>query len=51
MDHHDGLMLGMFWGGLLVASVPILLTLGVGICVFLRWREDAPPRSSTEPDR
>jgi hypothetical protein len=30
MDHHDPLMVGMFWGGLLVASVPILLTLGSG---------------------
>ncbi len=39
MDHHDGLMLGMFWGGVLVASVPILLTLGIGILVYLRWRE------------
>jgi hypothetical protein len=40
MDHHDGLMIGMFWGGLLVASVPILLTLGVGIFVFQRWRRE-----------
>jgi hypothetical protein len=38
VDHHDPLMMGMFWGGLLVASVPILLTLGVGIYVFRQWR-------------
>jgi hypothetical protein len=39
MDHHDPLMVGMFWGGLLVASVPILLTLGVGIYVLRRYLE------------
>jgi hypothetical protein len=38
MHEHDGLMVGMFWGGLLVAAVPILLTLGIGIHVLLRWR-------------
>lgn len=37
MDHHDGLMMGMFWGGLLVAAVPILLTLGIGIFVLKRY--------------
>jgi len=50
MDHHDPLMVGMFWGGLLVASVPILLTLGVGIYVLRRYLESregghpGPPR-------
>jgi hypothetical protein len=39
MDHHDPLMMGMFWGGLLVASVPILLTLGIGIYVLRRYLE------------
>jgi hypothetical protein len=39
MPHDDGLMIGMFWGGLLVASVPILLTLGVGVYVLRRYLE------------
>ncbi|MEX2528746.1 MAG: hypothetical protein WEA09_14040 [Gemmatimonadota bacterium] len=39
MEHHDALMQGMFWGGLLVASVPILLTLAIGVFVLGRWRE------------
>jgi hypothetical protein len=51
MDHHDGLMIGMFWGGLLVAAVPMLLTLGVGILVFRRWREGEEDRARAEPDR
>lgn len=39
MPHDDGLMIGMFWGGLLVAAVPILLTLGVGIYVLRQYLE------------
>jgi hypothetical protein len=44
---HDGLMLGMFWGGLLLAAVPISLTIGVGIYVLKRHLE---ARSSEGPE-
>jgi len=37
MEHHDALMQGMFYGGLLVAAVPISLGLGVGIYVLKRY--------------
>lgn len=37
---HDGLELGMFLGGLLVAAVPISLMIGVGIYVLKRYLED-----------
>lgn len=43
MDHHDGLMVGMFWGGLLVAAVPILLTVGIGIYVLRRHLAERRP--------
>lgn len=52
MSPDDGLMVGMFWGGLIMAAVPILLTLGVGIYALRRHlrsrREGAsePPRPS-----
>lgn len=36
MGPTEPLTLGMFWGGLLVAAVPILFTLGVG--GYLVWR-------------
>ena len=36
MGPTEPLTLGMFWGGLLVAAVPILFTLGV--CAYLLWR-------------
>jgi hypothetical protein len=39
-SHDDPLMVGMFWAGLLVASVPILLTLGVGVYVLRRYLEE-----------
>jgi|GEM_PF-2259496 len=39
MAHDDPMMVGMFWAGLLVASVPILLTLGVGLYVLRRHLE------------
>jgi hypothetical protein len=58
MGHHDDpLMLGMFWGGLLVASVPMLLTLGIAIYVLKQYREsggdgEGPSRlADTEPRR
>ncbi len=49
MPHHDPLMVGMFWGGLLVASVPMLLTLGVGIYVFRHWRAGREAGGSDPP--
>lgn len=53
MGHDDPLMMGMFWGGLLVASVPILLTLGIGIYVLKRYLEgrgDHSRNGSFPPD-
>lgn len=40
MGNDDPLMMGMFWGGLIVASVPILLTVGIGIYVLRRYLVD-----------
>lgn len=37
---HDGLALGMFWGGLLLAAVPISLAIGVGIYLLKRHLGD-----------
>ncbi len=51
MGQHDPLMTGMFWGGLLVAAVPILLTIGVGIHVLRRWREERNREGESEPRR
>ena len=39
MGPNEPLTLGMFWGGLLVAAVPILFTLGV--CLYLLRRHRA----------
>jgi len=59
-SHAEGLMVGMFWGGLLVASVPILLTLGIGIYVLRRMAEarslsgaieETEGGRQTQPDR
>jgi hypothetical protein len=33
-----GLMQGMFWGGLLMATPPILLFIGIGYLVFREQR-------------
>ena len=40
MDHHDGMRLGMFLGGLIMAIVPVVV--GVGFYVFLlkAYREE-----------
>lgn len=40
MAHDDALMVGMFWGGMLVASVPILLTVGIVIYVLRKMLEE-----------
>lgn len=37
---NDGLRLGMFLGGLLMAMVPITLTVGAGIWALRRHRRD-----------
>ncbi|MGH7475812.1 MAG: hypothetical protein ACRELD_05960 [Longimicrobiales bacterium] len=36
MEQH-GLMMGMFWAGVLISSVPILLSLGIGAYVLRRY--------------
>ncbi|NIP83483.1 MAG: hypothetical protein GWM90_31350 [Gemmatimonadetes bacterium] len=43
MSH--GLMNGMFWGGVLLSSIPILLAVGIGLFVLKRYREDRALRS------
>ncbi len=37
MESNDPLVLGMFWGGLLMAVIPIAFSLGVGIYVLRRY--------------
>jgi hypothetical protein len=49
MDHHDGLMQGMFYGGLIMALVPVSLVLGVGIYVLKRYLQKGDV-SSSDPD-
>lgn len=44
MESHDPLMLGMFWGGLILASVPLTLSIGIGVYVLRRYL-----RSRQEP--
>ena len=49
--NHDAFMQGMMLGGLLVAAVPILLTVGIGIYVFRQYRDArrrGPPRADSE---
>lgn len=36
MNH--GLMHGMFWGGVLLSSIPVLLGAGIAIYVWREWR-------------
>lgn len=51
MEPHDPLMTGMFWAGLLVASVPILLTGGIVVYVVrrvLEGREQAEGRQRSQ---
>ncbi|HUF51783.1 MAG TPA: hypothetical protein VMN60_13235 [Longimicrobiales bacterium] len=38
MNH--GLMMGMLWGGLLVAAVPTLLLIGVGVVILRHYRAE-----------
>jgi hypothetical protein len=41
--HYEGLQLGMFLGGLLMAMVPISISVGIAIWAF-RQRESASKR-------
>lgn len=34
---HEALRVGMFWGGLVIAAVPMLLGLAVGVFVLRRY--------------
>ena len=36
MGSNDPLVLGMFWGGLVMAAVPIMFSLGVALYVLRR---------------
>lgn len=45
---NEGLRLGMFLGGLIMAMVPITLTVGVGIYVLMRHRRGR--REAADPD-
>ena len=36
MGSNDPLVLGMFWGGLVMAAVPVLFSVGVALYVFRR---------------
>jgi uncharacterized protein (DUF2062 family) len=54
MDH-DGFMTGMLWGGALVAMVPTLLVIGVGVYALRQHRaerrrsEAAAARAEEDP--
>ncbi|HUH13959.1 MAG TPA: hypothetical protein VMK65_12670 [Longimicrobiales bacterium] len=46
----EGLMSGMFWGGVLLSSVPISLGIGIGIYVLRRYlAERAPAPGAAAP--
>jgi len=44
---HDGLMIGMFYGGVVMALVPVSLGVGVAIYVLRRYLEG---RNASPPD-
>lgn len=49
MNH--GLMHGMFWAGVLLSSIPVLLGLGIAVYVFRSWqieREKRRQKGATE---
>jgi hypothetical protein len=50
MHHDGGLELGMFLGGLLMALVPISITIGLGIWA-LKERQRARALAAPEPQR
>ena len=52
METHDPLMVGMFWGGVLVASIPMLLAAGIAFFVirhYLRQQRGEPSAETSEP--
>ncbi|CAN5881492.1 hypothetical protein BH23GEM9_BH23GEM9_26230 [soil metagenome] len=48
MDHH-GFMIGMLWGGALVASVPTLLVIGIGVYVVRQHRAQRASSDLPQP--
>lgn len=44
---NEGLRLGMFFGGLIMALVPISLGIGIGVYVLRRYLDD---RATGDPD-
>lgn len=50
----DGLQWGMFWGGAVMAAVPITLGIGIGVYAlrhYLRARRDGDVATSTGRER
>ncbi len=45
MDH--GLMHGMFWAGVLLSSIPVLLGIGIAAYVVREWRIDRDSRRAS----
>ena len=46
---YEGLRIGMFLGGLLMAMVPISISVGIAIWAFRQRESTAEPRSATKP--
>lgn len=42
MSH--GLMHGMFWAGVLLSAIPVLLGIGIGVYVVRIWQRDRERR-------
>ena len=47
---NDGMRLGMFLGGVIMALVPVSLGVGMGIYVLRRYLADRAGSPSGEPD-
>jgi hypothetical protein len=48
---NDQLMVGMFWGGLILMAPPVLLGIGIAVYAFQRYRAGRrlePPRRPGE---
>jgi len=48
--NHDGMALGMFLGGLIMALVPVSLGVGVGIYVLKRYLEARASSPGTDEE-
>lgn len=46
---NEGLRLGMFLGGLIMAAVPVSLGIGIGIYVFRQYRLQRSAHDPSEP--